>query len=141
MCGRVVVALQPEEIIEASKSKSFVNKTNYRKSYNVAPYTYLPASYKLKKNDEIYLEDMKWGTKNSQNVSLINARSENLLLYYKNWKRCVIIINGYYEWKKIFSNLDVQINTQPFYIKSKLKNYLLVAGIYKENKEVNICLL
>ena len=77
---------------------------------------------------------MKWGTKNKDNYSVVNARSEKVTLYYSNWKRCVIIIDGYYEWRKIYSKADNDkvIDNQPYFIHSKEKNYLLLAGVCKD---------
>ncbi len=79
------------------------------------------------------LEASKWGTKNKDNNSLINARSETVPLYFNHWKRCVIIIEGYYEWKKINSQNDPEkvIYSQPYYIHNKETNFLILAGIYK----------
>lgn len=59
-----------------------------------------------------------------------NARSENLndKNIYKPTvitKRCVVIIEGFYEWKRITSK-----DKQPYYIKSKTSKVLYLAGLY-----------
>lgn len=62
----------------------------------------------------------------------INARSETLFEKksfrdsFKS-KRCIISINGYYEWIK-----DTQNESIPYIIQSKEKSYLALAGLWDE---------
>lgn len=76
---------------------------------------------------------MKWSTTNSKEVKVINARSETSDLYFKNFKKCVIIIQGYYEWKVTTSASGKDIK-QPYFFRSanKEQEYLLLAGLYKD---------
>jgi putative SOS response-associated peptidase YedK len=49
------------------------------------------------------LDVMKWGTTNSKGFKVINARSETSDFFFKNLKKCVLIVQGFYEWKTIKS--------------------------------------
>ncbi len=115
MCGRVVVAMDSASLIALNKGRPIRNGIRYRQSYNTAPTNYLPVS----KDGEI--EMMYWGTKNKDNTSLINARSETMDMYFKANKKCFVIVQGYYEWK----------NGSIYYFKHKDNKYLFLAGIYK----------
>lgn len=81
---------------------------------------------------------MKWGTENSKGIKIINARSETSDLYFKNMKKCVMVVQGYYEWKVTLSQSGVE-SKKPFYFKNedKDKNYLLIAGLYKQKEDLN----
>ena len=86
---------------------------------------------------DIFLEAMKWGIDTGkQNMLLFNSRSDTINIYpfYKKYKRCVIIIEGYYEWKKIQKG-DNKIIRQPYYISLKEKDkddLIYLAGLYSE---------
>jgi putative SOS response-associated peptidase YedK len=133
MCGRVVVAMNSETLEKISRCKCTMNSIRSSQSYNMSPGRYLPVSYKVQ--DENILDWIKWGTINSDNFPLTNARSENFNKFYKNWNRCIIYINGYFEWKKITSSNDEEkiLSTQPYYIKDSQSDHLMIAGIYKNS--------
>jgi putative SOS response-associated peptidase YedK len=77
-------------------------------------------------NANYSLEAMKWGTRTRDNFFVINARSETIpFTSFKNFKRCVLMIQGYYEWKQ------EKTTSQPYYIHLKETNYMLLAGLYK----------
>lgn len=145
MCGRVVVAMDSETLIRISKAKTMNNSLRHRQSYNMTPGRYIPGVYRNNKNcsneeKSEELECMKWGIKNKDEIPIINARSENVSVYqiYKNMKRCVIIINGYYEWKTIISQSGEE-SSQPYYIHNKNEDYLTLGGLYREAAdEVNL---
>ena len=159
MCGRVVVGLDSDSLAEIAQVNisEMRNLHKFRQSYNLAPGSYLPTffshqsssmkSYNYSNQDQeliekphnkekYILEAGKWRTKNKDNYSVVNARSETVTLYYSNWKRCVIIIDGYYEWRKIYSKADNDkvIDNQPYFIHSKEKNYLLLGGVFKDSE-------
>ena len=79
-----------------------------------------------KKDDSksnLVLEAFKWGIQTgTQNILLFNSRSDTINIYpfYKKYKRCIIIIEGYYEWKKINKGGNKTIR-QPYYISLKEK--------------------
>lgn len=85
----------------------------------------------------LYLEAMKWGINTGrQDMLLFNSRSDTINIYpfYKKYKRCVIIIEGYYEWKKINKGGN-KIYRQPYYISLKEKDkddLMYLGGLYSE---------
>ena len=93
-----------------------------------------------KKDDSksnLVLEAFKWGIQTgTQNILLFNSRSDTINIYpfYKKYKRCIIIIEGYYEWKKINKGGNKTIR-QPYYISLKEKDkdgLIYLAGLYSE---------
>ena len=141
MCGRVVIARCSKDLSKIAKlknNKDMKNNAYYHESYNISPGQYLPCIYMNKENnnkineknveDEINLEAMKWGIYLEKLEHLLfNSRSETINIYpmYKNYKRCIIIIEGYYEWE----NKD-----KPYYISSleKYENIIFLPGLYNE---------
>ena len=123
MCGRVVIARCSKDLSKIAKlknNKDMKNNAYYHESYNISPGQYLPCIYMNKENnnkkneknveDEINLEAMKWGIYLEKLEHLLfNSRSETINIYpmYKNYKRCIIIIEGYYEWEN---------KNKPYYI-------------------------
>ena len=85
----------------------------------------------------IFLEAMKWGINTGrQDILLFNSRSDTINIYpfYKKYKRCIIIIEGYYEWKKINRGGN-KIYRQPYYISLKEKDkddLIYLGGLYSE---------
>jgi putative SOS response-associated peptidase YedK len=121
MCGRVVCAMQYDDLIHLNKGKLPKNGLRYQKSYNLTPTKYLPTIH----NDEV--EMMKWGTKNKDNIPVINGRSETIIShnYFSKYKRCVIVIQGYYEWSEIKEK-------NVYYFHNKDSKNLYIAGLYRE---------
>lgn len=158
MCGRAVCALAPEELMNTANANKIFGDIEYTKSYNITPGKYLPVFYKhlngndnknkenkkggagkdTKRDDDKYntLELIQWGTKNSDNKFLINARSENVNIFpiFKACKRCVVIIEGYFEWQYTKEGKDLEA-PRPFYTKYKSKQPMLLAGLYNINNE------
>lgn len=85
----------------------------------------------------LILEAFKWGIQTgTQSILLFNSRSDTINIYpfYKKYKRCIIIIEGYYEWKKINKGGNKTIR-QPYYISLKEKDkdgLIYLAGLYSE---------
>jgi len=90
-----------------------------------------------KKKSNLFLEAMKWGINTGRkDILLFNSRSDTINIYpfYKKYKRCIIIIEGYYEWKKINKGGN-KIYRQPYYISLKEKDkddLIYLAGLYSE---------
>ena len=90
-----------------------------------------------KKKSNLFLEAMKWGINTGRkDILLFNSRSDTINIYpfYKKYKRCIIIIEGYYEWKKINEGGN-KIYRQPYYISLKEKDkddLIYLAGLYSE---------
>ena len=143
MCGRVVIARCAKDLSKIAKlknNKDMKNNVYYHESYNISPGQYLPCIYMTKNNNnnnktngknlenEINLEAMKWGIYlEKMDHILFNSRSETINIYpmYKNYKRCIIIIEGYYEWEN---------KNKPYYISSleKYDNIIFLPGLYNE---------
>ena len=141
MCGRVVIARCSKDLSKIAKlknNKGMKNNAYYHESYNISPGQYLPCIYMNKENnnkkneknveDEINLEAMKWGIYLEKLEHLLfNSRSETINIYpmYKNYKRCIIIIEGYYEWEN---------KNKPYYISTieKYDNIIFLPGLYNE---------
>jgi len=81
---------------------------------------------------------MKWGTHNSKGIKIINARSETSDIYFKNMKKCVLIIQGYFEWKVLYSHSGKETKKPYFFSNAnKQKDYLLIAGLYNQIEDIN----
>ena len=148
MCGRIVVSRYG---VDLSQMRNYANQVmrnlaSFRASYNIAPGGYIPGIFKqntsnykntTNSNSNIILESMKWGIDTGrQDTILFNSRSDaiNIYPFYKKYKRCIIIIDGYYEWKKI-SKGGNKIYRQPYYITLKEKdenNLIYLAGLYSD---------
>ena len=154
MCGRIVVSRYGADL---SQMRNYANQimrnlASFRASYNIAPGGSIPGVYRQNKeqdknkntdtlisnsNSDIIIESMKWGIDTGRIDSLLfNSRSDTINLYpfYKKYKRCIIIIDGYYEWKKITKGGN-KLYRQPYFISLKEKdenNLIYLAGLYTD---------
>ena len=106
MCGRFVNIEKKEKIQKLFPSLSAINYSD--KSYNISPSNLINVIYKKKNN--IYLDNLFWSFSffNKQNnitQFVINARIETITskyLFKESFikRKCLIISNGYFEWKK-----------------------------------------
>jgi len=138
MCGRKTLINSKESIINELMIDEWSIK-NYNPSYNIAPTQYSPIL--IKNNGKRIAKLMKWGLVPSWSKSdsfaskMINARIENIKekSSYKNLifqNRCIIISNGYYEWKKKGEHKE------PYYFYHK-NNLLLFAGLWTSWKRLS----
>lgn len=137
MCGRFVLYTRLEKII---KHFSLAKNTglDFKPSYNIAP---LQKIYVICQNlDEVTQKDrtiipMQWGLipfwakENESSKGIINARLETIEkkpAFKKSisQKRCLIIANGFYEWKKEGKY------KQPYFISIKGEEVFGMAGIW-----------
>ena len=132
MCGRKTLTKDMESIIEALAVDEWEDSKNYSPSFNITPGQNSPIVIQKKGR---LVKQMKWGlipswSKNqSVGYKMINARSETLtekpsyqgLL---NKHRCVVIADGYYEWKRE-GNRRI-----PYYIHTSEKQLLPMAGLW-----------
>ena len=109
MCGRYRCSTKPKELIEEYNIE--VDEwylDDFFSSDQIYPTQYSPILFNIQGN--MIIKTMHWGlipfwSKDKKYASkMINARSETLLekpsfknLVHRN--RCVVITNGYYEWK------------------------------------------
>ncbi|GAB2226336.1 hypothetical protein Droror1_Dr00022138 [Drosera rotundifolia] len=145
MCGRARCTLRPDTVARASRldgaaSVRQVDVDRYRPSYNIAPGAYLPVLRREDGGDGAaadVVHCMKWGLVPSfckkdekpDHYRMFNARSESIRekasfrrLVPKN--RCVVAVEGFYEWKKDGSK------KQPYYIHFGDGQPLLFAALY-----------
>src|SRR5437870_4445917 len=126
MCGRFTT---PEQELVMRDVFNGALK-DYRRSFNVAPSQLIPA---VKAENTFTL--FRWGLIPSwaKDVSIgnkmINARAETLLekpSFKKSFqtRRCLIISDGFYEWKKIGTK------KQPYYIRLKEAPAFALGGIW-----------
>ena len=124
---------QPSDTISNGNNK---NSISSKKIKELPKNTNFNEKEKIPRSN-LYLESMKWGINTGRdNILLFNSRSDtiNLFPFYKKYKRCIIIIEGYYEWKKTIKSNN-KIYRQPYYIslKQKDKNDLIyLGGLYSE---------
>jgi len=137
MCGRKTLTKGKMEIIEELSIKEWDSSLAIQPNYNVAPTNIMPI---LLYDDGRVVRPMRWGlipswTKDAAAVPiLINARSESLTQKPSfrgllNANRCIVITDGYYEWRKTTSG------KQPFYIHHPQKRLLTMAGLYSQWKD------
>ncbi len=132
MCGRKTLTKDMQSIIEELAIEEWENPDNYLPNYNIAPTQNSPI---LIDNGKRIVKPMRWGlipswAKNDKfGARMINARIETLMEKpsYRNLvsrNRCIVITDGYYEWKK---DGDKKI---PYYFKDPNDKLLPMAGLY-----------
>ena len=132
MCGRKTLTKDMQSIIEELVIQEWENPDNYLPNYNIAPTQNSPI---LIDNGKRTVKQMRWGlipswAKNEKfGARMINARIETLpeKPSYRNLvssNRCIIITDGYYEWKKTG---DTKV---PYYLKDPDDKLLPMAGLY-----------
>ncbi len=108
MCGRKTLTKDLKSIIEELAINEWKNPEDYSPSYNITPGQRSPV---IIQDEKRKVKLMKWGLvpswskDESVGYKMINARSETLTekpsyqgLVSKH--RCVVIADGYYEWKR-----------------------------------------
>ena len=132
MCGRKTLTKDIRSIIEELALDEWENPENYSPSYNISPGQKSPV---VIMEGQRTAKLMKWGLAPSWSedesigYKMINARSETLTekpayqgLISKH--RCVVIADGYYEWKRVGKRKI------PHYIYSPNRGLLPLAGLW-----------
>ena len=132
MCGRKTLTRDMQSIIEEMAIEEWQDADLYAPSFNIAPTQSTPIMI-----DHMgrRVKLMKWGLipnwakDESIGSKLINARSETLLQKPSfqslvPQKRCVVITDGYYEWKK------TSRKSVPYYIHHPENKLLPIAGLW-----------
>ena len=132
MCGRKTLTRDVQSIIEEMAIEEWQDADLYTPSFNIAPTQSNPIMI-----DHMgrRVKLMKWGLipnwakDESIGSKLINARSETLLQkpsFQKlvPQKRCVVITDGYYEWKK------ASRKSIPYFIHHPGNKLLPIAGLW-----------
>ena len=138
MCGRFVNIEKKEKIVNLFPSSKVLNYSN--KSYNISPSNLINVIYK--NNNNIYIDNLFWSFSyfNKQNnitQFVINARIETIVskyLFKESFikRKCLIISNGYYEWKKI-DNIK-----QPYFISIPKNELMFFGGIWRQEIKNNV---
>ncbi len=138
MCGRFVSTEKKEKIQKLFPSSSLLNYSD--KSFNISPSNLVNVIYK--NNNNIYVDNLFWSFSffNKQhNITklVINARIETILskyLFQESFikRKCLIISNGYFEWKKI-DNIK-----QPYFISIPKNELMFFGGIWRQEIKNNV---
>ncbi|XP_058196651.1 uncharacterized protein LOC131312726 [Rhododendron vialii] len=143
MCGRARCTLRADDIPRACRLNGrpvrSINTDRYRPSYNVSPGRDIPVVRREdgSDGDGVVLQCMKWGlipsfTKKDEkpdHYKMFNARAESIREKASFRRlvpnhRCVVAVEGFYEWKKDGSK------KQPYYIHLKDGQPLVFAALY-----------
>ncbi|CDH57205.1 duf159 domain protein [Lichtheimia corymbifera JMRC:FSU:9682] len=141
MCGRFACSLCPYELrttlrsSDVAVSDKWNDEDYFHPSYNVAPRKWIPV-VRYADNNDLILQTMKWGfipswAKHTPDNQPINARDETLSVghsmfdHAKNKGRCIVVAEGFFEWKKLTEKKKI-----PYYTKRKDGKLMLFAGLY-----------
>ena len=138
MCGRFINIEKKEKIVKLFPSSKVLNYSN--KSYNISPSNLINVIYK--NNNNIYIDNLFWSFSyyNKQNnitQFVINARIETIVskyLFKESFikRKCLIISNGYFEWKKIDNT------KQPYFISIPKNELMFFGGIWRQEIKNNV---
>jgi putative SOS response-associated peptidase YedK len=138
VCGRFINIEKKEEIIKLFPSSKVLNYSN--KSYNISPSNLINVIYK--NNNNIYIDNLFWSFSyyNKQNnitQFVINSRIETIVskyLFKESFikRKCLIISNGYFEWKKIDNT------KQPYFISIPKNELMFFGGIWRQEIKNNV---
>ena len=142
MCGRFISIEKKEKIIKLFHNSEVINYTD--KSYNISPSNKINIIYADKNN--LLINTFSWSysffsKQNNITQFVINARIETIInkyLFKESFikRKCLIIANGYYEWK------NVNNQKQPYLVSIPQNELLFFGGIWREeirdNKKVNV---
>ena len=146
MCGRFVSTEKKEKIQKLFSSSNILNYSN--PSYNIAPSSLVNTIYKDKK--KLYIDKLLWSfsffnKKNNITQFVINSRIETIVSKYLFKesiikRKCLIISNGYFEWK------NTNNNKQPYFISIPKNELMFFGGIWREeiinnNKSNVVCII
>ena len=138
MCGRFINIEKKEKIEKLFPTSKVLNYSN--KSYNISPSNLINVIYK--NNNSIYIDNLFWSFSyyNKQNnitQFVINARIETIVskyLFKESFikRKCLIISNGYFEWKKIDNT------KQPYFISIPKNELMFFGGIWRQEIKNNV---
>ena len=138
MCGRFVNIEKKEKIEKLFPSSKVLNYSN--KSYNISPSNLINVIYK--NNNSIYIDNLFWSFSyfnklNNITQFVINARIETIVskyLFKESFikRKCLIISNGYFEWKKIDNT------KQPYFISIPKNELMFFGGIWRQEIKNNV---
>jgi putative SOS response-associated peptidase YedK len=135
MCGRYVLDSEIDKIERAFDVKFNEGALQfYQKNYNIAPTHFVCVILGETGHREVH--NMRWGLvpawlKSLEDLTFptFNARSETITEKktfarpFKTGKRCLVLANGYYEWKKP--------EKQPYYFTTYDNSIIAFAGLWE----------
>ena len=143
MCGRIRCQSKTSSILSNYKSSNNNEQADLSLylSENILPGTVLNVLRYCNQSNKITIDNMIWGLIPSSykqkdikpnHFLMYNCRVENAaqkisfkhLIQNNNNNKCILIIDGYYEWKEEFGQ------KQPYYITTTTDTPLYLAGIY-----------
>ena len=135
MCGRYVVAYDPETLVSGF---SVTRVTPFPKRWNVAPQSPVPVVYETREGERV-AELMRWGlvphwAKDAAiGHKLNNARAEGVFdkpsfRQAVRRRRCLLPASGFYEWQP---TTEPRAPKQPWYITSSDGAPLAMAGLFE----------
>jgi putative SOS response-associated peptidase YedK len=138
MCGRFTITNE-REMIERRFGATFDNDF-FKPRYNAAPSQSLPV---ILNTDPQTIKPLIWGLRPqwfkrlATRDGLINVRAESLrekptFKHDLRTQRCVVLADGFYEWKKT----DGRRKT-PYRIQLKTGELFAFAGIWEENEDMD----
>ena len=137
MCGRFISTEKKDIIQKLFPSSKILNYSNL--SYNISPSNFINIIYN--ENNKLYVDSLFWSFSffNKQNNTtqfVINARIETIAskyLFKDSFikRKCLIVSNGYFEWKNINNN------KQPFFISIPTNELMFFAGIWRQEIKNN----
>ena len=135
MCGRYKITKPVTKTVDLVKTNIKVENAD---NYNAHPTQKLPIikSYTNGKALESYEWGLvpSWSKKLDKFKPLINARMETLMdkITFKNLiqtSRCLILADGYYEWKRL------EKNKIPYFFTKEDDSLMFFAGIYQNSSK------
>ncbi|KAJ3109386.1 hypothetical protein HDU97_006631 [Phlyctochytrium planicorne] len=153
MCGRTVMALEPDDLQRRTRASTWTGREYYRKSHNVGPGRSYPVMVRgnpvrraqvrgrgdigASKDSPVELYSMRWGLipsfmkEKPDSYNTINAREDSIRARSVYWakpsehQRCVIPIQGFFEWQRKGKE------KKPYFIYSDKPGELLyIAGLW-----------
>jgi putative SOS response-associated peptidase YedK len=132
MCGRYVVAYDPETLVSGF---SVTRVVPFPKRWNIAPQSPVPAVCETKDGERV-VELLRWGliphwAKDAAiGHKLNNARAEGLFdkpsfRQAARRRRCLLPASGFYEWQATPSG------KQPWYISPTQSPFIAMAGLFE----------
>jgi putative SOS response-associated peptidase YedK len=140
MCGRFTLHHTPDEIAARFAVQNVLFEPGDR--YNIAPTQKVAVvTYNAHGDEKIALESYRWGlipswAKEPPKLATFNARIEGLAskpLYrgaFKNRRRCLIVSDGLYEWKKVVE--EGKEVKQPYHIRFRDGRLFAFAGLWEQ---------
>ena len=126
MCGRYNL----HQTYLLKERYNTVNQVSIFPDYNRSPGTINPVI--VSKFQENWLLGFEWGI-HKENYLISNKRIESIQNINVFYSKCLVPINGYYEWKSTPSGKI------PFYIHPETEQLLSLAGVYKKDNSTGIC--